>query len=118
MRATVIRENSPGGATLRIATERLALQNRMGEAYLNFDYPRAEHSARELIRIGDGAGDPWNEWPYATAKLVLFRVLNQNPALKFSPEIDRLRSEILEHGCSLTGEIYVGESLATNAAHK
>jgi hypothetical protein len=64
------------------------------------------------------AADPWNEWPYATAKLVLFRVLIQNPALKFSPEIDRLRSEILEHRCSLTGDIYVGESLATNAAHK
>ena len=92
---------------MEIATEKLALQNQMREAFRSSDYSSAEHSARELIRIGDEAGgEPWNEWPYVTAKLVLFRVLNPNPALKSSPEIDRLGHEILEHGYSLTSQLY------------
>ena len=70
------------GLQVEIVTERLALQNQMREAYLSSDYPSAGLAARELIRIGDEAGgDPWNEWPYVTAKLVLFRVLNPNPVL-------------------------------------
>ena len=92
---------------MEIVTERLALQNQMREAFRSSDYRAAEHPARELIRIVDEAGgDPWNAWPYVTAKLVLFRVLNPDPALKCSPEIDRLRDEILEHGYSLTSQLY------------
>jgi hypothetical protein len=92
---------------MEFATARLALQDQMRDAYLSLDYSRAEHSAREMIRIYDETGgDPWNEWPYQTAKIVLFRLLNRNPVLKLNSEIDLLRSEILDHGCSLTGQIY------------
>ena len=96
---------------MEIATKKLLLQNQMREASLSFDYPKADHSSRELIKIIDEAGaDPWNEWLYVTAKQVLFRELNRNPVLKLSPEIDHLRSSILEHGYSLTGQIYAGET--------
>ena len=97
---------------MQTATKKLALQDQMREASLSFDYPRAEHSSRELIKLIDEAGsDPWNEWLYVTAKQVLFRELNRNQVLKLSPEVDHLRCSILEHGYSLTGQIYEGERL-------
>jgi hypothetical protein len=97
---------------MEIATRRFSLENQMRASYLSLDYSNAEFSTGELIRlIEDAGGDPWNDPAYLTAKQVRFRMLNQNPVVKLSPEIDSLRSEILQHGYSLTGPIYAGESL-------